>query len=173
MNVNYIGKKTTVKDNFKDYAEKRLSKLTKFFGNDVDITVVVTNYNETETVEVTLKSQGMFFRAEKSSDDRSVSLDLVTDVLFNQIVKNKTRLERKFRTDDASFFEDYSASEDDTPDEIVKTKKFDISVMNTEEAILQMNMLNHNFFMFRNGDTGEVNVVYKRKDNNYGVLEPI
>ena len=173
MNVNYIGKKTVVKDSFKEYTEKKLAKLTKFFGDDFDVVVVVSNYNEVETVEVTVKSQGMFFRAEKSSDDRTISIDIVMDIITNQIVKNKTKLEKKFRATAGDFFEQVDQLEEHQAEELVRTKKFEVDVMDVEEAILQMNMLNHQFFMFRNGDSGEINVVYKRKDNNYGVLEPI
>jgi len=175
MKISYIGKKTVIKDSFKDYAEKKLSKLEKFFDDDPMITVVVSNHDEEETVEVTIKSHGIFFRAEKVSDDRIVSMDLVLDVLTKQIVKNKTRLERKFR--DRSFPELLEAYlPEPVPHEadvLVKTKKFHVGVMDVEEAILQMNMLDHEFFMFRSGDTGEMNVVYRRKDGNYGLLEPI
>lgn len=175
MKVSYIGKKTTVKDSFKEYAEKKLSKLGKFFDDDPVVNVVVSNNNEEETVEVTIKSHGMFFRAEKTSDDRFVSVDLVTDVLHNQIVKNKNRLEKKFRDRSFPEFVD-ELSKEAIPaghDVLVKTKRFTVGVMDVEEAILQMNMLDHQFFMFRNGDSGEINVIYRRKDGNYGLLEPI
>lgn len=174
MKISYIGKKTIIKDTFKEYAEKKLSKLEKFFGDDPTATVVVSNHNEEETVEVTIKSHGIFFRAEKTSDDRTVSMDLALDVLTNQIVKNKTRLEGKLRGAIPELLEE--AIKDYEPvgqDVLVKTKKFYIGVMDVEEAILQMNMLDHEFFMFRDGDSGDVNVVYRRKDGNYGLLEPI
>ncbi len=176
MKITYIGKKTVVKDQFKEYAEKRLRKLEKFFDDDPNVTVVVSNNNEEETVEVTIKSHGMFFRAEKTSDDRQVSMDLVVDILTNQIVRNKNRLEKRMKAKGIPvFLEDLEpvAPEDEEPDVLVKTKKFQVAVMDVEEAILQMNMLDHEFFMFRSGDTGEVNVVYRRKDGNYGLLEPI
>lgn len=173
MNINFIGKKTTIKDSFKEHTEKKLEKLTKFFGDSFDVVVAVTNYNDSEVVEVTVKSQGMFFRAEKSDDDRWVAFDLAMDVISTQIAKNKSRLSKKFRPSGDEFFADFApAIEETDPDEIVKTKRFDVDVMDVEEAILQMNMLNHQFFMFRNGDSGEINVVYKRNDNNYGLLEP-
>lgn len=175
MKINYIGKKTTIKDSFKTYAEKKLSKLEKFFDDNPVATIVVTNHNEEETVEVTIKSYGMFFRAERTSEDRLVSMDLAIDVLTSQIIKNKTRLEKKNRTvaglDLLHGSENKPLQQD--PDVLVKTKKFCVGIMDVEEAILQMNMLDHEFFMFRNGDSGEVNVVYRRKDGNYGLLEPI
>ena len=95
MTVNYIGKKTVIRDSFKEYAEKRLKKLGKFFDDDPVVNIIVTNHNEDETVEVTIQSHGMFFRAERTSDDRQTSLDLVLDVLQKQIVRNKERLDRK------------------------------------------------------------------------------
>ena len=95
MTVNYIGKKTVIRDSFKEYAEKRLKKLGKFFDDDPVVNIIVTNHNEDETVEVTIQSHGMFFRAERTSDDRQTSLDLVLDVLQKQIVRNKERLEKR------------------------------------------------------------------------------
>lgn len=175
MKVSYVGKKTNIKDSFKEYAEKKLSKLERFFDDDPVAHIVVSNHNEEETVEITVKSHGIFFRAEKTSDDRFVSLDLALDVLSNQIVKNKTRLAKKFRDRTAPAFvsePDHEPAHGDA-DILVKTKKFHVGVMDVEEAILQMNMLDHEFFMFRDGDSGEINVVYRRRDGNYGLLEPI
>lgn len=171
MNISYMGKKTTVKDSFKEYAEKRLQKLDKFFDDSPSITVLVANHDELETVEVTIKSQGVFFRAERDSNDRFTSLDLAVDVLSQQIVRNKNRLEKRFKS--LKVLMEEEPLEEITSDALVRTKKFDVGVMDVEEAILQMNMLSHQFFMFRNGETGEINVVYRRKDNNYGLLEPV
>ncbi len=174
MKVTYIGKKTVVKDSFKEHFEKKFEKLEKFFDDTQEVNVVVTNNNEDETVEVTIKSHGMFFRAEKTTNDRFASVDGVIDILSNQIIKNKTRLEKKHKEIDIknSMNEFYDIDTDDT-DVLVKTKKFVVDVMDIEEAILQMNMLNHQFFMFRSDETGEINVVYRRNDGNYGLLEPI
>ena len=83
MNITYLGRKTTIKDSFKEYAEKRLKRLEKFFDDDPNVMIVVTNEGEEETVEVTIKSRGMFFRGEKASKDRQISLDLVVDVLYS------------------------------------------------------------------------------------------
>ena len=173
MTINYIGKKTTVRDSFKEYAEKRMKKLEKFFADDPVVNVIVSNHNEDETVEVTIKSHGMFFRAEKTTDDRMVSMDNVVDILAKQIVRNKDRLEKRFKTsvDFGAFGDLPEANEPES--ELVKTKKFAVGVMDVEEAILQMNMLGHQFFMFRNAESGEINVVYRRNDGNYGLLEPL
>lgn len=173
MQLSYVGKKTTVRDSFKQLAEKKLQKLDKFFDDNPQVTVIVTNENEMETVEVTIKSRGMFFRAEKAGDDRQNALDQVVDVLHNQIVRNKSRLQKRYKGTATPF-----AQLPDTPKEeethvLVKTKKFPVGVMDAEEAILQMDLLGHSFFMFRNGETGEMNVVYRRNDGNYGLLEPV
>ncbi len=173
MNITYLGRKTTIKDSFKEYAAKRLKRLEKFFDDDPNVMIVVTNEGDEETVEVTIKSRGMFFRGEKTSRDRQISLDLVTDVLSSQIVRNKNRLERRLKTPVPVIEELTGELEQEGPDTLVKTKKFPVAVMDVEEAILQMNLLGHEFFMFRNGETGEINVVYRRKDGNYGLLEPV
>ncbi len=175
MNITYMGRKTTIKDSFKEYAAKRLKRLEKFFDDDPSVMIVVTNEGDEETVEVTIKSRGMFFRGEKTSRDRQISLDLVADVLSSQIVRNKNRLERRLKTPvpAPAELELPDVAEREEPDVLVKTKKFPVAVMDVEEAILQMNLLGHEFFMFRNGESGEVNVVYRRKDGNYGLLEPV
>lgn len=173
MNITYLGRKTTIKDSFKEYAAKRLKRLEKFFDDDPNVMIVVTNEGDEETVEVTIKSRGMFFRGEKTSRDRQISLDLVADVLSSQIVRNKNRLERRLKTPVPVIEELTGELEQEGPDTLVKTKKFPVAVMDVEEAILQMNLLGHEFFMFRSGETGEINVVYRRKDGNYGLLEPV
>lgn len=175
MNITYLGRKTTIKDSFKEYAEKRLKRLEKFFDDDPNVMIVVTNQGDEETVEVTIKSRGMFFRGEKASKDRQISLDLVVDVLSSQIVRNKNRLERRLKAPVPMPVELEPAETEQAggADALVKTKKFPVAVMDVEEAILQMNLLGHEFFMFRNGESGEVNVVYRRKDGNYGLLEPV
>ncbi len=173
MQISYVGKKTTVRDPFKELVEKKLKKLEKFFDDDPIVTVIVTNDNGEETVEVTIKSRGMFFRAEKTSEDRQTSLDMVADVLHGQIVRNKTRLQKRYKGAAAPFAALPDEPADDETDVLVKTKKFPVEVMDVEEAILQMNLLGHSFFLFREGETGDINVVYRRRDGNYGLLEPV
>lgn len=175
MTVNYIGKKTTIRDSFKEYAEKRMKKLGKFFNDDPVVNIIVSNHNEDETVEVTIQSHGMFFRAEKTSDDRQTSLDMVLDVLQKQIVRNKDRLEKRLKSSmDFSLLAEPETVEEELPaTELVKTKKFAVGTMDVEEAILQMNLLDHEFFLFRNAESGGINVVYRRHDGNYGLLEPL
>ena len=114
----------------------------------------------------------MFFRAEKTTGDRIDSLESVTDSLMKQIIRNKSKLQKKFRS--PAFVEpiaDEPLYEEENP-QVAKVKTFPVKPMPVEEAILQMEMLGHTFFMYRDGDTGEIDVVYKRRDGKYGVLEP-
>lgn len=173
MNISIISKNTSVRESFRERCEKKLAKFDRFFGEDAKATVTVTNQNGRETVEATITANGMFFRAEKTTSDRLDSLEAATDALTKQITRNKKRLERKLK--DAKFTELATDFYEEPDDEygVVKTKQFRVKPMSVQEAILQMNMLGHNFFMFRNTETGEINVVYRRWDEKYAVIEPI
>lgn len=174
MNISISARKTTVKDSFREKIEKKLKKLDRFFDDEANAIVVLSNERERETVEVTITSRGMIFRAEKTTADRSDSLDAVCDILFKQIVKNKSKLENRVRD---KAFEDLDPEELTIEPEsafaLVKHKKFPVHAMATEEAILQMNMLGHEFFLFENVETGELNIVYSRHNDSYGLIEPI
>lgn len=175
MNITYTARKVTLKDAFKERVEKKLKKLDRFFSDNPTAVVIVSLEKERQTVEITIQSHGMTFRAEKTTPDMFDSLEAVVDLLVKQIIKNKTKLSKRLH--DNSFMkdmEDYNAEElEDTQEyKIVRNKKFYIKPMDEEEAILQMNILGHSFFMFRNVHTEEINVVYRRKDGNYGLLEP-
>lgn len=174
MNITISSRKTTVKDSFRDWAEKKLKKLDRFFEEDAQAAIVVTNERERETVEVTVQSRGMIFRAEKTSADRLDSLDAVVDALTRQIIKNKNKLEKKGKTKAAGLegLEGYSADVAEEEYHVVKTKEFDLKPMSVDEAILQMNMLDHQFYMFQNDANDLVCIVYKRNDGDYGLLEP-
>ncbi len=175
MNITIRGRRINLRDSFKERAEKKLKKFERFFDSEADALVTASLERDRFTVEVTIKSLGMIYRSEKTTADLMSSLDSVTDTLFHQIVKNKTRLEAKLRDDaftkaDDSYLYDYDASEAEY--RIVRNKRFVVNPMSVDEAILQMNMLGHEFFMFRNESTDEIGVVYRRKDGNYGLLEP-
>ena len=171
MNIVITARKTTVKDSFKERVEKKLAKFDRFF-DDASATVVVTNERDRETVEITIQSMGMFFRAEKTTGDRIDSLESVTDSLMKQIIRNKSKLQKKFRSPafvepvaDEPLYEEENAH-------VAKVKTFPVKPMTVEEAILQMNLLGHTFFMFRNADSGEIYVVYSRRNGDYGLLVP-
>ena len=172
MNITITGRKVTLKDSFKQRVEKKSSKFDKFFDEDAQANVTVTLEKNRQTVEVTVKSAGMYFRAEDTAYMMEDALDKVVDSLMRQIRKNKTKLEKRLRDSAFDEFAVDSVVDEETDFQIVRSKKFPIKPLDIDEAILQMNMLNHEFFMFRNAVTGEINVVYRRKDGNYGVLEP-
>lgn len=174
MNITIIGRKCTPRESFKERAELKLQKVEKFFGPDATAKVTASVEKNRKICEITLVKKSMTFRAQESSDDLEDALDKCVDSLIRQIRKNKTRLEKKLK--DISFDEliasAFSDDEEETEFEVVRTKSVLLKPETVEEAILQMNMLGHLFYMFRNADTDEVCVVYKRNNGGYGLLEP-
>ncbi|MBE6830741.1 MAG: ribosome-associated translation inhibitor RaiA [Ruminococcaceae bacterium] len=175
MKITVTGRKVNLRDNFKELAAKKLSRFDRVFDEDAQANVVVTLERNRQTVEITIKSRGMIYRAEATDFEMNDALDQVVSALGRQIRKNKTRLEKEIHSAALDqYVQDYlhTAEEDDSEYKIVRTKHFFVKPLSTEEAILQMNLLGHQFFMFRDEQSGEINVVYKRKDGNYGLLEP-
>ena len=174
MNITITARKTSVRDSFKERIEKKLAKLDRFFDDSANAIVTVTNEGDRETVEVTIQSRGMFYRAEKTTGDRFDSLEAVVDSLFRQIVKNKDKLGKRLRETafDAANLEDGEEQERESIYDVERIKRFTLHPMDIEEAILQMNLVGHEFFVFLNAESNEVNVVYKRHNGTYGVLEP-
>ncbi len=177
MKYNIVGRKVNLRDNFKERVYKKLGKFEKIFSEDAEATVTVTLEKNRQTVEVTIFDNGMMYRAESTSLEMNDSLDTVVDILGGQIRKNKTKLSKKIKPESMDqFFMDEDSEEDamseDDDYEVVRKKTFSVKPLSTEEAILQMNMIGHEFFMFRNANTNEINVVYRRKDGKYGLLEP-
>ena len=172
MTIQITGKGTSIREPFRKSLDKKLAKLDRFFGDDATAAVTVVTEGTRETVEVTIKQGGMNFRAEKTTGDRLDSLDQVVDALFRMIVKHKKKLEKRFHKSAFSnnYTDDYVGAEPEYNK--IRTKRFNIKPMDVEEAILQMNMIGHDFYMFRNSDTEDINVVYKRSDGSYGVIEP-
>ncbi|NMO96641.1 ribosome hibernation-promoting factor, HPF/YfiA family [Paenibacillus lemnae] len=186
MQFSIRGQQIDVTDALKDYVDKKLSRLEKYF--DAPPTsegyVTLNVIRGLHTVEVTIPLPGVMLRAEDRSDDMYASIDAVVDKLERQIRKHKTKLNRKFRQEGSLktlFVENGSAAgvvaldhEEETDDdelEVVRTKRFTMKPMDVEEAILQMNMIGHDFFVFTNIESQEVNVVYKRDDGKYGLIE--
>lgn len=172
MVINVTARNTTIRDSFKTSLEKKLSKLNRFFDESTAANVIVIHESGRETVEVMIKADNMLYRSEKTTGDRLDSLDMVVDALFRQIVKNKNKLEKRLKKAafEPGFDYEFVGSEDSY--KVVKSKKFTVKPMDVEEAILQMNLIGHNFYMFRNSDSGDICVVYRRKDGDYGLLEP-
>ena len=171
MKITITGRKTNIRDSFKEKVEKKLAKLDRFFDDDARVVVTVTNEQDRETVEVAITADKMFCRAEKIASDRAEALDACVDALFKQITRNKAKLSRRVR---AGAIE--APIEDDIADEeeydLVRVKRFPLRPMDVQEAILQMNMIGHSFYVFRNSENGAINVVYHRADGGYGLIDP-
>lgn len=174
MRITVSGKNIDVRPSIREYIEGKLEKFDRYFNTDIDIKVTVSVEKHRQKIEVTMPlKHGVIFRAEESSDDLYQSVDMVMDKLMKQMRKHKTKIEKRYHKHDSIRVADIPEYEGDESDsKIVRTKSFPIKPMDPEEAVLQMEMLNHDFFVFMNGDTDEVNVVYIRKDGNYGLIEP-
>lgn len=174
MILNFTGKNVEVTEALKDVTNKKLKRLDKYFQKDVVGNVVYSVERNWKIIEITINLPGTILRVEESSDDMYTSIDKAVDVLERQIRKYKTRLQKRNQTGETIRFENViplKENEDEKP-RIVKTKRFGMKPMSVEEAVLQMELLRHNFFVFMNADSEEVSVVYKRKDGNYGLIEP-
>ena len=176
MNITYTARKVNLRDNFKERVEKKLSKFKKIFSDEAVAHVVVTLEKNRQTVEITIRDNRMVYRAESTQSEMNDALDRVIDILTRQIRKNKTRLEKRIKSGGIeALTAELPAQENEEPEEeyqVVRKKQILVKPITMEEAILEMNMINHDFYMFINAETDEVNVVYKRANGNYGVLEP-
>lgn len=172
MKTTITAKKMQIPQNFTEYAENKIdSKFSKFFGDEAVAKIVISEIKNQIILELTVKYNSMIFRAERTAVDKNDALDDAIDKIIRQIRKNKTKIEKRLKAN--AFKEAFAEPVDEQSDyEVIKHKKFKMRPMDTEEAILQMNMLGHSFFMFTNAATGEINVVYKRNEGNYAVLEP-
>ena len=168
------GKNIDVTEGLRKAIEQKLGKLERYFTPETDIIVTLSVEKERQKIEVTIPIKGNIVRSEQVSDDMYVSIDLVEEVIERQLRKFKNKLIDKhqegggFKAD--FLMEDEAASEDEI--KIIRTKKFGMKPMFPEDACVQMELLGHNFFVFSNAETDEVNVVYKRKDGMYGLIEP-
>jgi len=174
MKYKFLGKKIKVTDDIKSYAEKKLSKLDKYFDNPEEFTatVVIRQAGTDPKVEVTIPVKKIILRAEEGHKDPLAAIDLVLDKLERQIRKNKTRMSKRSTKDKLKGLNtnfDIDKTEKDKS-KVVKRKTIELKPMSEDEAVLQMNLIDHNFFVFRNSKSGEVEVVYKRTDGNYGTL---
>ncbi len=162
-------------DALKERIESKLGKFEKYFSKDSIANVMVSKQKDLNKIEVTFKAGGTLFRAEALSDDVNSSLDKVEDKLFTQITRFKSKLQNKYKNNRDIIFQelpDKSSEEHEDDFVIAKTKEFELRPMSPEEAILQMELLNHDFFIFMNTETGKVNVIYTRKNGHYGLINP-
>ena len=176
MKINIVGRKVNLRDHFKDLVSKKLNKFDRIFDEDAEATVTVTLEKNRQTVEISIKQRGMIYRAESTELEMNDALDKAVSAISAQIRRNKTKLQRAKKVhQDISFEEvEFHGDEEDDDSEfsIAKVKRFFVSVMTPEEAVLQMNMLNHEFFMFRDDESGDINIVYTRRNGDYGLLIP-
>lgn len=167
------GKNIEVTAGLRSAVEEKIGKLDKYFNDEVTANVTLSVEKERQKIEVTIPIKGNIIRAEEVSNDMYVSIDLVEEIIERQMRRYKTRLVNAKQAA-AGFSKTYIEDDyEDEPDvKIVRTKKFGVKPMNPEEACVQMELLQHNFYVFLNSETDEVNVVYKRKNNTYGLIEP-
>ena len=166
------GRNIDITEGLKAAVEEKIGKLEKYFTEDTEIHVTLSTQKERQKIEVTIPMRGNIVRAEQESNDMYVSIDLVEEIIERQLRKYKTKIIEKQQAavnlSKTFIDEEY----DDEEIKIIRTKKFAVKPMDAEEACVQMELLGHNFFVFRNAETDEVNVVYKRKENTYGLIEP-
>ena len=173
MKVMITAKNYKPSERLQDNIEKKFSKLEKFFDEDVTANVIVSKFKDKTKLEATINTKQTLFRAEETSDNVYEAMDLIIDRLSSQMKKFKGKLESRYKENKALKFEFIPDDEEEEDNlTVVKRKQFELQPMNYEEAILQMEMLGHNFFVFFNAETEQVNVVYKRKGNTYGLIEP-
>lgn len=172
MKITITGRKCSPRESFKERVEIKLAKIERFFGEDAEAKVTVTVEKSTQIVEITVIKNGMIFRAEESAPNMNDAFDTCVESLIRQIRKNKTKIEKKIHSGAFDDFVGVESVEEEVDFDIVRTKTIPLKPQDVEEAILQMNMLGHQFYMFYNSITESVNVVYIRKDGGYGVLEP-
>ncbi len=173
MRITITGRNIELTDGLKSAVEEKLGKLEKYFTPDTDVFVTLSVEKERQKIEVTIPVKGSMIRSEQVSNDMYVSIDLVEEVIERQLKKYKKKIISKQQSA-ASFKKEFLEKESEADDEIriIRTKKFDMKPMYPEDACVQMELLGHDFFVFCNAETESVNVVYKRKGNTYGLIEP-
>ncbi len=178
MKLTMTGKQIELTQALKDRIEDRFSKLDRYFHKETEASVTLSVQREKQVVEATVYSGSLIVRVEEATDDMYVSIDNAVDILERQLRKHKTRIEKKlkkenFEAEALAHIPFAETVEEEKEFNIVRTKRFATKPMSTEEAILQMNLLGHQFYIFSNAETGESNVVYKRKSGDYGLIELI
>lgn len=171
MKVTIVGRKFNVTEDLKELVAKKLSKLDKFFSDEAVANVTMKSEKNKEILETTITYKGTMFRSEVAEDVITAALDKSVDIIERQIRKNKTRLEKRFKVEKMPIFDEEIVEEDEIA--ITKTKTFRLSPMSAEEAVLQMNLLGHTFFLFRDEHTDAVNLVYKKANGEYGLIETV
>jgi len=174
MKFTIVGKNIDVTPGLKEAVEEKIGKLEKYFTPDTNVNVTLSVDKEQHKIEVTIPVKGKIIRSEQASSDMYVSIDLVEEVIERQLKKYKNKLVDKKQAETSNFKKEYieTADVDDDEIKIERVKKFDLKPMYIEDAAVQMELLGHEFFVFVNAETDQVNVVYKRKKGSYGLIEP-
>lgn len=182
MKIMTYGKNIDITPSLKEYVEEKVSKLEKYFEDDpIEANVTLEVEKERHIVEVTAYVNGIILRGEEETGDMYASIDGVLEKLERQVHKYKTKIHKKLIEKKQEYKEEYKEkrieqlfenNEEEVEANIVRTKRFAVKPMDVQEAVMQMDLLDHDFFVFSNAETEEVNVVYKRKDGNYGLIEP-
>jgi len=171
MKVSITTRNYSANENLKETIEKKMEKLSKYFSSDIVANVMLSSERGRSKIEATINARGMIFRAEEASNDIYESVDKAIDKLASQMSRFKTRLQEKNVKKVLDFENIPEYEEEPFETKLVKIKRFELEPMSAEEAIVRMELLQHNFFVFLNMETDSVNVVYKRKENDYGLLE--
>ena len=171
MKIIVTGKNIAISDKIQDAIDKRFEKLGKYFADDIQAKVLIHPEKSKVKVEATIFTKGTIFRAEEVSQDVYDCIDAAAEKLMSQMSKYKGRLMKKYKGKESIKFEMIPEAAAQEEARVVKTKKFQLMPMTVDDAILQMEMLQHNFFVFLDTETDSVKVVYKRNDNDYGLLE--
>ena len=176
MRILITGKNIEVSDYLRELVNKKVSKLERYFPNDTVAQVTMAVERSRHIVEVTIPYSGGIIRGEEVTGDMYASIDNVLDKLEKQIIKHRTRLEKNLRAGafkpEEGFMADITEDADDEPAHLVRVKRFDMKRMSVEEALIQLQLLGHSFYVFSNADTDDINVIYLRKDGNFGLIEP-
>lgn len=174
--MNYIisGRSIVLTEALKDYAKAKIGKVERFFEPSTEVHITFSIQKDRKIVEVTIRYRGIVFRVEEENTDMYAALDKASDILERQIRKNRTRLAKKMYDNPLKYegiFKDDSKDKEEEYD-IIKSKSFSLKPMDVDEALLQLNLVGHTFFVFVNAKSNKVNVVYRRKFGGYGILEP-
>ena len=175
MRFTITGKNIEVTEGLRSAVQEKIGKLDKYFGSEIEAIVTLSVEKERQKIEVTIPIKGSIIRAEEVSNDMYVSIDLVEEIIERQLKKYKNKIidsKQSASHEFSSYYVDNDYVEDEPEIKILRSKRFGVKPMSAEEACIQMELLQHNFYVFFNSDTEEVNVVYKRKNNTYGLIEP-
>ncbi len=173
MKITCVGRKVNLKEVFEERVEKRFEKLEKFFSNDATANVTVTVEKDWQTVEITVRDHSFTYRAEKEAQKMEDAFDTAVDLLERRIVKNRKRLQDRKTAHNFDVFDSYEQELKQQENyDVIREKRFSCKPSSVEEAILNMEMLGHSFYLFRDANTDEIQLVYKRKEGAYGVLIP-